>query len=275
VLPQERLIARVRELCHNDDRLVAALTYGSFIHGEADAHSDIEFWLFFDARLAVALDTHAWLGDIDEVRYVAVNEFGAHVVFFPNLVRGEFHFATADDIASVVTWPARGAPTDRMIVVDHTGALRRALDSLPSQVRLPTSPREIDELCGRFANWLVLTHQVTQRGELLRAIDALSHTQRHLLWMARLAEDRTQHWLTPSRRVESDLPTEVLNVIYRTTTTADRDAVTRAVAVTWATGRRYWQQLADRTGGTIPVELFADLDSAISQGSNPLAAATP
>src|SRR3712207_3496754 len=43
VLPQERLITRVQELCHEDERLVAALTYGSFIHGEADGHSDIEF----------------------------------------------------------------------------------------------------------------------------------------------------------------------------------------------------------------------------------------
>ena len=43
VLVQERLIARVREVCAADDRLDAALMYGSFAAGEADAYSDVEF----------------------------------------------------------------------------------------------------------------------------------------------------------------------------------------------------------------------------------------
>lgn len=47
MLPQEPLIDRVRDLCLQDGRLVAALMYGSFAAGEADVHSDIEFWLFF------------------------------------------------------------------------------------------------------------------------------------------------------------------------------------------------------------------------------------
>src|SRR3954471_13061730 len=101
MLPQERLIARVRQLCRADERLVAALTYGSFVHGEADEHSDIEFWLFFDADAAATLDERAWLARVGPVRYTVVNEFGCRVVFFPGLVRGEFHFATAGDIASV------------------------------------------------------------------------------------------------------------------------------------------------------------------------------
>ncbi|NUT02249.1 MAG: hypothetical protein HOV76_02130 [Hamadaea sp.] len=97
---------------------------------------------------------------------MVVNEFGSHVVFFPNLIRGEFHFATAADIATVATWPARSAPTDQMIVLDRTGALRDALESLPDRPRLPTSAEEIDELCGRFANWLILAHHVCQRGPI-------------------------------------------------------------------------------------------------------------
>ena len=146
-LPQEPLIARVRDLCRSDERLVAALMYGSFASGEADAHSDIEFWLFF----AAPTDERAWLGEVGPIRYTVVNEFGAHVVLFPGLIRGEFHFATADDIPSVATWPTRGAPTGRMLILDRTGALRRALDSLPDGPVLPT---DLDTLCGRFANWL-------------------------------------------------------------------------------------------------------------------------
>jgi lincosamide nucleotidyltransferase len=43
MLPQEQLIARVRALCHADERLDAAMMYGSFVYGEGDAYSDIEF----------------------------------------------------------------------------------------------------------------------------------------------------------------------------------------------------------------------------------------
>ncbi|RAK29857.1 lincosamide nucleotidyltransferase [Actinoplanes lutulentus] len=257
MLAQEHLITRVKDLCRTDERLVAALVYGSFVNGEADRHSDIEFWLFAGAE--ATLDERAWLDQIGTIQHTVVNEFGTHVVFFPRLLRGEFHFTTEQNIPSVRTWPARSGPTDRMIVLDRTGALREALDSLPAQAALPTTPAEIDELCGRFANWLLLAHHVTQRGELLRAVDALAHTQRHLLWMARLAENRTQHWLTPSRNAESDLPSEVVHAIHRTTATADPDSLAAALTATWALGRRYWQQL----GHNVPADLFADLDACL------------
>ena len=241
---------------------MAALTYGSFVSGEADAHSDVEFWLFVDP--AATLDARAWLADVGELRHVVVNEFGAHVAFFPGLVRGEFHFATAGEISSVRAWPARSGPADRMIVVDRTGELRRALDSLPDQPDTPTTPDEIGELCGRFANWLTLAHHVTCRGELLRAVDALTHSQRHLLWMVRLAGDSTQHWLTPSRRAEADLPAEVVRALHGTTATADRRSLEQALVTAWGVGRAAWQQLAGRHGFALPAALFRELDQRLS-----------
>ena len=249
MLPQEALLTRVGELCRQDERLVAALTYGSFAQGTADEHSDIEFWLFF----AAPPEPLAWLAEIGTLRYVVINEFGAHVVFFPGLIRGEFHFAAAADIETVTSWPARSAPVDRMVVVDRTGALRRALESLPDQPALPGDPAEV---AGRFANWLVLAHHVAGRGEFLRAVDALSHVQRHLLWMARLAEGHTEHWLTPSRRAEVELPAGLVTAISRATATADRDSLTAALAAAWHCGRALWLRLADFP----PVDLFAELD---------------
>jgi lincosamide nucleotidyltransferase len=249
MLPQESLIARVRALCRDDDDLVAALTYGSFAQGVADEHSDIEFWLFF----AAAPEPRRWLAGIGPAQHVVVNEFGAHVVFFPPLIRGEFHFAAVGDIAQVATWPARSAPVDRMIVVDRTGALRRALESLPEQPPLPGEPADI---AGRFANWLVLAQHVASRGEFLRAVDALSHVQRHLLWMARLAEGRTEHWLTPSRQAETELPAELVAAISRATATADPRSLAAALAAAWLCGRALWLRLATET----PAALFAELD---------------
>jgi lincosamide nucleotidyltransferase len=185
-----------------------------------------------------------------------VNEFGTHVVFFPGLIRGEFHFAPAADIASVATWPARSAPAERMIVVDRDGALRAALDTLPAEPALPDAVA----LCGRFANWLVLAHRVAQRGELLRAVDTLAHVQRNLLWMVRLAEDRTRHWLTPSRAAETDLPPDVVAALHRATASADSASIAAALTAAWTCGRAYWQRLVD----DVPAALFSDLDAVTS-----------
>jgi lincosamide nucleotidyltransferase len=267
VLLQEHLIRRVRELCQADDTLVAALTYGSFAQGAGDAHSDIEFWLFLRPEDAPVVDRRAWIGRVGQVRHMVVNEFGAHVAFFPGLIRGEFHFATADEIGSVATWPTRSAPIDDMIVLDRTGELRRALAALPDRPRLPADGAEVDDLCGRFANWLVLAHHVAQRGELLRAVDALSHAQRYLLWMARLAHGRTEHWLTPSRCAETDLGESVLGVINATVRTAEADAVRGAIAAAWSCGRGYWTELANRRGRPVPEAFFQDLDDAIASPS--------
>jgi lincosamide nucleotidyltransferase B/F len=234
---QHLLIDRVRDLCRADDRLTAALMYGSFVTGEADEHSDIEFWLFSD----VEVDAGEWLRRIGPIRHVAVNEFGAHVAFFPGLIRGEFHFH--QDVSVVSTWPMR----DVEIIVDRTGALRAAAGR-------PVPVEDRPDLGGRFANWLVLTHRVAQRGELLRAIDALTHVQRHLLWLARLAEGHTEHWLTPSRAAETDLPQHVVAALHRATATAGPESVTAALAAAWRLGRDY---------AGLPEALAAELDAAL------------
>jgi hypothetical protein len=166
------------------------------------------------------------------------------------LIRGEFHFATTGDIASVGEWPARGAAVDAMVVVDRDGLLAPVLAALPERAALPVDPDEIADLCGRFANWLVLALHVTARGERLRAQDALGHAARHLLWMARLAEDSTAHWLTPSRAAEAELPARTVAAVAECTP-----------AALWREGRDRWLALLDRTGRPLPAALFARLDA--------------
>ncbi|MFI1995463.1 hypothetical protein [Actinoplanes sp. NPDC020271] len=234
---QQQLIARVRELCRADDRLSAALMYGSFVTGEADEHSDVEFWLFSD----VEPEPVEWLRRVGPVQHVVVNEFGAHVAFFPGLIRGEFHFCR--DISVVATWPHR----DVEIIVDRTGALRAAVDQPPPET-------DEHDLGGRFANWLILTHRVAQRGELLRAVDALTQVQRHLLWMTRLAQGRAEHWLTPSRAAETDLPQPVVDALHRATATAGPESITAALRAAWTLGRDY---------AHLPPALTAELDAAL------------
>ncbi|HEX6345572.1 hypothetical protein [Umezawaea sp.] len=239
MLPQERLITRVVALCRADERFDAVLRYGSFAQGSGDEHSDVEFWLFSE----VEIDAEAWCARIAPITHHVRNEFGADVVFFEGLVRGEFHFA--HDVAVVAEWPARGASVDAMVVVDRRGALRAALERVPLRPVLP----EAGELCGRFVNWLVLAHHVQARGEVLRAADAMAHVRRHLLWMGRLAEGSIEHWLTPSRLAEAELSPDLL---------ARLDVTSPAAA--WRVGRELWLAL----GCPVPVGLFTELDAALS-----------
>jgi lincosamide nucleotidyltransferase len=250
VLVQEDLIARFRTACASDPALDAALTYGSFAQGVADAYSDIEFWFFFTELPA---SPPAWLAAVAPFDHVVVNEFGSHVVFFPGLIRGEFHFAAAADIASVKTWPARSAPAAEMVVVDRSGVLTAALTSLPAVPALPSTASDVATLCGRFANWLVLAHHVTMRGEELRAQDAMSHVRRHLLWMVRLADGRTANWLTPSRRAELDLPADLV-----------ADVGSADLAVLWRCGREHWSRLATEFSFDLPDVLFAEIDARLA-----------
>jgi lincosamide nucleotidyltransferase len=259
MLVQQDLIARVRSRCIADLRLDAALEYGSFPQGVGDAYSDVEFWFFVAPGAWAGLDSVGWIGEVAPTLSVGVNEFGAHVAIFDGLIRGEFHFALAENIGSVLSWPARGADVDRMIIVDRRGALRDALNAVPRDVAVPHTPAEIETLCLRFVNWLVLGLNVARRGERLRAHDALDHVRRHLLWMARLRDGATDTWLTPSRRAEAELSGGTLT---SAETTLDRDPVT-ALSASWRWGRELWTALAGRHGFAVPPDLRAALDAAL------------
>ncbi len=257
------MIERARHVCADDERLDAALMYGSFAAGEGDAYSDIEFWLFFEPGMRDRVDRRAWCARIAPLLHLVCNEFGTDVAIFEGLIRGEFHFATTDDIASVGLWPGRGAPVDRMVVLDRGGRLRPVLERLPERAAVPREAADVVVLCGRFANWLLLAHDVSRRGETLRAWDALGHVQRHLLWMARLAENSARHWLTPSRRVEWELPEPVVADLRGAAPAGDPDSVHDGLRAAWRLGRHYWTDLAARFALAVPDQLFREIDSAL------------
>jgi lincosamide nucleotidyltransferase B/F len=104
MLAQEVMIEKVRELCNQDQRVVAALMYGSFALGEGDRFSDIEFYLFFDEEALGDLEEQAWVGQIAPLELYYVNEFGNGTAIFENLVRGEFHFEAASKVGLVDAW---------------------------------------------------------------------------------------------------------------------------------------------------------------------------
>ena len=91
-LPQNILIKRVKDKSIKDDRLDAALMYGSFTKGEGDRYSDIEFWRFFNTEKLSDIDQEQWIKDIAPIYWTVINEYGRRVTFFKDhLIRGEFH----------------------------------------------------------------------------------------------------------------------------------------------------------------------------------------
>ena len=210
MLPQEALIARVRRVCAEDRRLTAALMYGSFAAGEGDAFSDIEVLLYFDDALLPAVDQDAWLRQIAPVALSFVNEFGIRVAIFDeSLIRGEFHFDRAADIARIdAGWREYDwLPSyETALVLDRTGALTDRLRSVVGPPLVRRTPERIASVAHNVVNWLLFGVTVLARGEHARAHEILGHVGRHLLWLARLAEGVDAHWPTPSRALETDLP---------------------------------------------------------------------
>src|SRR3712207_2391508 len=126
MLQQEVMIEKVRELCQQDERVVAALMYGSFALGQGDYFSDIEFYLFFDDEAWDGLEEGAWVGQIAPLELYYVNEFGNGTAIFENLVRGEFHFEPSSNVGLVDAWETAWFPSlESLVLVDKNGELSR------------------------------------------------------------------------------------------------------------------------------------------------------
>jgi lincosamide nucleotidyltransferase len=204
----------------------------------------VEYWVFVDDAALGSWAPPALFARIGSPDLVVRNEFGAWVAVFSARVRVEVHVWPASDCEVVRGWPARGAPVEAMVIVDRDGRLAPALAELPMDAPVPATAEEVAELCGRFANWWLLGRNVLARGELERALDALSHVRRHLLWMARMDEGTTARWLTPARLAERDLSTETIEELRGISTATTGDELTAAYTLAWTVGAARWRALA-------------------------------
>ena len=110
---QEVMIEKVRELCEEDERVVAVLMYGSFALTQGDRFSDIEFYLFFEDEALESLDEEAWVRQIAPLELYYANEFGNDTAIFENLVRDEFHFEPFSKVVLVDAWETAWFPSLR------------------------------------------------------------------------------------------------------------------------------------------------------------------
>ncbi|GHF55297.1 lincosamide nucleotidyltransferase [Deinococcus metalli] len=266
-LVQHVWIERVRLLARADERVVAALTYGSFTKGEGDEFSDIEFWLFVRDDALAQVDRVRWVEAV-AAPLAVLTDLPNHltVAIFEGYRRGEFHFAPASELNTVRSWAPNGPfpPPESMLLVDRTGELRRHLQYLHGHPPRHGGPPEMLEVIGGFINWSVQGAHVLRRGEDARALNTLGILHVHLLQLARLVEGTTLHWPTPSKGAETDLSDEAYARLRACTAALDPHALERAYAHTWAWGQELAGILLGRVGKEWPAVFAVPFGALVS-----------
>lgn len=200
------MIERVRALAEADARLAAVLMYGSFIRGEGDRWSDIEFYLFYRSDF----DHREWVAGVRPVQMFFTNEFGIEVAVFDNLVRGEFHFMPEAEIGVIRTWEGHISFRDyrRMMLVDKEGRLAAELAAVGKQTPPFGVPESVRWIAQSSLNHLLMVRGLIERGEAVHAQTHFQYILKHLLWLIRVDAGAFDHWEGPSKMAETDLPPE-------------------------------------------------------------------
>jgi len=264
MLQQEVMIGRTRRVCQEDERLVAAMMYGSFAQGEGDGFSDIEFILFFEDEKLDDLDQEEWVSRISPVRLYFVNEYGNGTAIFENLVRGEFHFDRASDIERVVGESMRDADwlpsLEDTLILDRTGELTPRLRKIVGPPPERDTPEQMRFVCDCFVNWFLFGANLFARGELARSHDLLGIVRDRLLQMVRLLEGSTLHWFNSSKFLEREVSETSYAHYAACTARLDRDELRLAYLSAWEWGRELMTSLGDRHGVAAPTALLVRLD---------------
>jgi lincosamide nucleotidyltransferase len=208
MLLQRRLIDCVVDLANSDDRVAALLMYGAFAADEGDRYSDIEFYVYIADRAFGTFDETSWLANVAPVRLCYRNEYGVTTAIFDGLVRGEFHFAPAASIPDLekTTPGAWISSIEDCVLYDRSGTVAEVLARSIGEPPNRGSRESVEFLAASVANWALMVDNLRRRGEHARALDFLyRQVHPHLLRLARVAEDRTGNWLSPTRRLELEL----------------------------------------------------------------------
>ncbi|MER5772255.1 nucleotidyltransferase domain-containing protein [Streptomyces sp. NPDC001985] len=258
----DRRVERLRRISEDEPLLDGVLLYGSWTLGEADAHSDIEAYLFVRDGEAEGFDGRGFVERLAPLKLAYTNMYGILAVVFDDLMRGEFHVEEAGPgIAAVAGWrgmvhlPDPGAA----VLLDRSGRLGAAARELAEFVP-PEPGATARQLADELANWTLMLGHVLARGEVARG-HALLHTviAPQQLQLCRLLRGSTAHWLTPSRALEADLPAGDVER-YRGTTCAAREAEVRGAArASWEWSGELLREASRRWGFALPASLLPEI----------------
>lgn len=199
------MIGKTKSIAHQDANVSAVFMYGSFTKNEGDQYSDIEFYIFLKDEENFL--SEKWVSQIHPVALYFTNEYGSEVAIFDNMVRGEFHFSTTEEIGIIKPWEGMVSFSDfdQMNLVDKDGLLVKTLDQIKIKSPERTTNQNISWLSESLLNVLLTTSNLIKRGEFAHAHQSLSNVQKYLLWLIRIITDKTQHWESPTKSLEKDI----------------------------------------------------------------------
>lgn len=258
---QLALLERLRQVCRQDDRLEAAMLYGSFTRGEADRFSDVDVILYFDDEALAKVEPRAWLVQIAPLRLYYRNEFGNHAVVFQNLVRGEFHFDPASRIVELEKFEGEFwfPSLESTILVDRRGRLEQALQPLIGEPPPREDAKTVAYLCDSFLNWFLFGVNVLARGETARALEIMGLVQDNLLRLIRIQEGITNHWIAPTKSLEGEISSTAYRRFQGCTAHLERRALWDGYREAWAYGNELLRSLAQAYPVDLPEELIEDI----------------
>lgn len=207
MLLQEQLIIKVKEMGEQTSSVDAIMMYGSFTQGSGDAFSDVEFYIFIKDEFYKDFNSKQWVACIYPFCVHLFNEFGTEVFIFENLVRGEFHFLPTKEMPIIETFASVGffPDVDAMCLHDKNSKLKKHLSVLKNSMAERTSAENIESVINNFFNAALFGINVLKRGETARSLECLGFVQRYYLQLVRLEENTIDHWVNPTKCLESEI----------------------------------------------------------------------
>ncbi|WP_044060051.1 aminoglycoside 6-adenylyltransferase [Proteiniphilum acetatigenes] len=224
-MEQLQMIDTVKSIAQKDENVSAVLMYGPFTKGEGDWYSDIEFYIFLKEKETFPAED--WVSQIHPVAMYFTNEYGSEVAVFENMIRGEFHFLTMDEIKIIKSWEGFVAFSDfdKMKLVDKDGLLADTLH----QIKIKSPDRATNDnilwLSQSLLNVLLTTNNLIKREEFAHAYHSLVIVQKYLLWLIRIATNQTRHWESPTKSLEKDIDKGWYSEFKRTTSDLDLENI--------------------------------------------------
>lgn len=266
MLKQLKHIERLRWLCTQDKRVIGAMLYGSFTAGEGDEYSDVEAALFFEDASLAKLDKRSWLEHIAPISMFFIDDFGHYTAIFDDMVRAEFHFKPHSQMSIVSTWKGNAyfPSLDDVILVDRSGELTKLLQPFTGDAPKRNTADTAQSIHTNFINIVLFGLNTLARGEVARAHDLLHMSHRHLLHMARLLAGSTNHWPSPRRLLEHDVPAATYERFRACTARLETTDVQRAYTATWSWGLEMMRGLCKSHGLPLPEDVIAHIVTLIA-----------
>jgi len=245
---QLQMIDSTKSIAQQDENVSAVLMYGSFTKNEGDQYSDIEFYIFLKSK--ENFSSEKWVNQIYPTALYFTNEYGSEVAVFENLIRGEFHFLTTNEIDIIKSWEGfvEFSDFDQMNLIDKDGLLTQTLNQVKTKSPDRTTNENILFLSQSLLNVLLTTSNLIKRKEHAHACQSFSNVQKYLLWLIRITTNQTNHWESPTKSLEKDIPEHWYSEFKSATSDLDSDHLKTAFINSLNLSKKLFDELSVPAG---------------------------